>query len=54
MSDFPLVFRRDLRTFERTCEHQVLHPDPDCQNAMRDGGVHECCAAACCGAPAPS
>lgn len=48
MREFPLVFRRDLRTFERICEHQVTHPDPDCRNAMADGVVHECCSMACC------
>lgn len=29
MRDFPLLWRGDRRLFERTCPHNVGHPDPD-------------------------
>lgn len=29
MSEWPLIWRDDRGIFERACEHNVAHPDPD-------------------------
>ena len=42
MKDWPTLWRDDRKIMERLCPHGVGHPDPDCRNAMADGGVHGC------------
>lgn len=42
MRKWPQHWRDDRGIMERTCEHGVGHPDPDCIYAQRDGGLHGC------------
>ena len=42
MVDWPTHWRDDRKIMERLCHHGIGHPDPDCHNAIADGGAHGC------------
>lgn len=54
LRDAPLNWRADRRPpfFERFCEHNVGHPDPDSVAYLggkpNGAAVHGCCEAGCC------
>jgi hypothetical protein len=44
MSEFPQVWRDDVKFMERICPHGIGHPDPDERVSNQ---IHGCCG--CCG-----
>lgn len=53
MRPLPLHWRQDRGIFERVCEHDVGHPDPDQleyweQTAQQWQWIHGCCSGGCC------
>jgi hypothetical protein len=45
LRSWPQFFRQDGGFMERTCQHGVGHPDPDCPLAPRVHGCDGCCRA---------
>lgn len=53
MRNMPLIWRGDVKKFERTCVHGAGHPDPDdlgyrIAKGIANPGQHGCCHETCC------